>query len=191
MNHFNPRSLAGATLCHLTVSTVYAISIHAPLRERLLKDVQNLIKVIFQSTLPCGSDMCAVKDFFWLPEISIHAPLRERQTMWIDRIVILDVIFQSTLPCGSDIKPDRLMDVTDIFQSTLPCGSDRKCFTTTTALNVFQSTLPCGSDPAEIEKNQVLFYFNPRSLAGATERYYTFVPRSNDISIHAPLRERL
>ena len=54
------------------------ISIHAPLRERLLS-LHSLIRpLLFQSTLPCGSDVC-------------------------NKVTSCFVIrFQSTLPCGSD-----------------------------------------------------------------------------------------
>ena len=77
---------------------------------------------------------------------------------------------------------------------------------------IFQSTLPRGSDLylAIVVKNYL--YFNPRSLAGATDiihlhqlqtiRFQSTLPRGSDdmywptfaflgISIHAPSRERL
>ena len=56
-NYFNPRSLAGAT-CSVTSSTGFStkISIHAPSRERLeVLGVENPA-LLFQSTLPRGSD---------------------------------------------------------------------------------------------------------------------------------------
>ena len=56
-NHFNPRSLTGATLFYCELSPRVWISIHAPLRERLMT-----FKVTCCTT-----------------HISIHAPLRERQ----------------------------------------------------------------------------------------------------------------
>ena len=55
---FNPRSLAGAT------------------PENLLKSV---MKALFQSTLPRGSDDVYPYDRVVLIDISIHAPSRERQ----------------------------------------------------------------------------------------------------------------
>ncbi len=76
----------------------------------------------------------------------------------------------------------------------------------------FQSTLPCGSDSNFISSSLKGWYFNPRSLAGATLRFklkagvtifQSTLPCGSDrcklhlctvppkISIHAPLRERL
>ena len=55
---------------------------------------------------------------------------------------------------------------------------------------IFQSTLPCGSDLISNVNKSNLIYFNPRSLAGATyDKLYDAI--NHDISIHAPLRERL
>ena len=78
-------------------------------------------------------------------------------------------------------------------------------------MNKFQSTLPHGSDDNSNNMNIHINNFNPRSLTGATCRYYykiaidaNFNPRSltgatdftkyinavDSISIHAPSRER-
>ena len=75
----------------------------------------------------------------------------------------------------------------------------------------FQSTLPCGSDGNFSLAIRISFYFNPRSLAGATQETYNeavsayefqstlpcgsdlagnICNKYGDISIHAPLRER-
>ena len=54
---------------------------------------------------------------------------------------------------------------------------------------LFQSTLPRGSDFQFFCTNSQEFYFNPRSLAGATARSCERADVSI-ISIHAPLRER-
>ena len=76
--YFNPRSLAGAT-CFQIFNLVFdiSISIHAPLRERLL--APRILKLIlrFQSTLPCGSDP-ERRLKMTINAISIHAPSRER-----------------------------------------------------------------------------------------------------------------
>ena len=54
--YFNPRSLAGATLLLLPVLLRHYISIHAPSRERLRADARHFLVIVFQSTLPRGSD---------------------------------------------------------------------------------------------------------------------------------------
>ena len=118
----------------------------------------------FQSTLPYGSDFKFFELFFFTP------------------------LFQSTLPYGSDLhvcngwkisqnfNPRSLTGATLIFlipgmgilfQSTLPYGSDPLHSPVQIFLILFQSTLPYGSDAQNPEKYQ-----------------------SQDISIHAPLRER-
>ena len=98
--YFNPRSLAGATISQQNSRPSSRISIHAPSRERLDFRRKPIKIIIFQSTLPRGSDdgvsswdMCAPRDFnprslagatdkvFGYQEryaISIHAPSRER-----------------------------------------------------------------------------------------------------------------
>ena len=75
--HFNPRSLAGATVM-ADIKARRIISIHAPLRERPNSSSKAAAWLLFQSTLPCGSDIKPAP-------VSTSAPE-----------------FQSTLPCGSD-----------------------------------------------------------------------------------------
>ena len=53
----------------------------------------------------------------------------------------------------------------------------------------FQSTLPYGSDEHLREPLGRRYYFNPRSLTGATTARY-ILKKTTGISIHAPLRER-
>ena len=58
------------------------ISIHAPLRERLLRMLYIMSQIVFQSTLPYGSD-CLGLYLRSKKNISIHAPLRERFVFWL------------------------------------------------------------------------------------------------------------
>ena len=97
---FNPRSLAGATRLLSRLIQQYAISIHAPSRERLPVYLDSsILLAISTPRLPRGSD-----DTTWfLPAHNCY--------------------FNSTLPRGSDAVSD--CDVSDEkFQSTLPRGSD-------------------------------------------------------------------
>ena len=121
--------------------------------------------MLFQSTLPCGSDLNK-KNLAKFKAISIHAPLRER------RMSNYNVCRKSK------------------FQSTLPCGSDFLTQSVLLILSRFQSTLPCGSDLQSADYLILWDYFNPRSLAGATS-LSRIQPLYAQISIHAPLRERL
>ena len=100
-NDFNPRSLTGATLaffartwgnyisihaplrerhiCTPRGLVILAISIHAPLRERRINLIEYQHQILFQSTLPYGSDAELVLGQIRPGVISIHAPLRERR----------------------------------------------------------------------------------------------------------------
>ena len=57
-SNFNPRSLAGATCLQPLSFSHVGISIHAPSRERLISDCLPVSPILFQSTLPRGSDCC-------------------------------------------------------------------------------------------------------------------------------------
>ena len=99
-SYFNPRSLAGATQLRFQQIRLIFISIHAPSRERLLSVEAVTQTILFQSTLPRGSDLAS----FVLRHgvsISIHAPSRERHISALHQRHIIG--FQSTLPRGSDL----------------------------------------------------------------------------------------
>ena len=75
--YFNPRSLTGATLFGTVRAYITHISIHAPSRERQ-KYLHCLPSpILFQSTLPHGSDLHK-RYINYHTFISIHAPSRER-----------------------------------------------------------------------------------------------------------------
>ena len=97
--HFNPRSLAGATIFRMIIRTLKCISIHAPSRERPPRYSINPPR------------------FF----ISIHAPSRERR---------LQARASST---AIYFNPRSLAGATATLASCSPCRR-------------FQSTLPRGSD---------------------------------------------
>ena len=78
---------------------------------------------LFQSTLPCGSDYGRRRFPVSFVTISIHAPLRERLSK--NLTAATSAAFQSTLPHGSDLCFFPFMPGKHIaFQSTLPHGSD-------------------------------------------------------------------
>ena len=76
------------------------ISIHAPLRERPTAAGLVTMNLLFQSTLPYGSDAEG------------------------KRVKAMMMIFQSTLPYGSDHQRYMTPSGKLRFQSTLPYGSD-------------------------------------------------------------------
>ena len=97
--NFNPRSLAGATL--FVISPVKETVDFNPrsLAGATCKRLEAKEKILFQSTLPCGSDLRCPHDYK-CRYISIHAPLRERPDGGKKLLPLFG--FQSTLPCGSD-----------------------------------------------------------------------------------------
>ena len=164
LKNFNPRSLAGATVSDPQGVAKAVISIHAPSRERLLLPFPQIIILVFQSTLPRGSDEAKEK-ILKHRQISIHAPSRERRGLIC--AVSRRTLFQSTLPRGSDLKSRLTLPSVLVFQSTLPRGSDLVNMQKRGQDDVFQSTLPRGSDGVN-----------------------SSVAVESNISIHAPSRER-
>ena len=148
----------------LRLLSLILISIHAPLRERLVEVMALASPLPFQSTLPYGSDESVLVNGIETL-ISIHAPLRERH----DEIPGIDA--------------DVLISIHAPLRERLPC------YGASYIQAQFQSTLPYGSDPYGQSFSSVGEHFNPRSLTGAT----CLRPASQGhghISIHAPLRER-
>ena len=141
---FNPRPLAGATADADVVDCLRGISIHAPLRGRLV--------VLLQDGL--------------LFPISIHAPLRGRREHPLH--FFYKGKFQSTPPCGGDFGFHGSPSHELTFQSTPPCGGDTGKNFISASAGRFQSTPPCGGDHGCILFTVAYSYFNPRPLAGAT-----------------------
>ena len=119
--------------------------------------------------------------------------------------------FQSTPPCGGDysdgvgltlwmyFNPRPLAGATLPISGTCqfhpisihaPLRGRQQVFNTTIPNMQFQSTPPCGGDKIAIAVPALIFYFNPRPLAGATKPFPVLFTTSL-ISIHAPLRGRL
>ena len=141
------------------------ISIHAPSRERLLSRTTKIALAIFQSTLPRGSDSNlvaisvysvlfqstlprgsddSIHNYLSLMDISIHAPSRERLTVWGNYNTDTQISIHAPSRERQDVGRLRLIQ------------------------QKFQSTLPRGSDAIIVIVVIIIFYFNPRSLAGAT-----------------------
>ena len=125
--------------------------------------------MLFQSTLPCGSDLCKCSLDSWTQHFN---PRSLAGATLLASLRLSRRIFQSTLPCGSDARSLSVGSATGSFQSTLPCGSDladrfplkpyrdfnpRSLAGATTvtssasaSCSAFQSTLPCGSDLIDV-----------------------------------------
>ena len=75
--YFNPRPLAGATKSYNSVADLATISIHAPLRGRLLLNRRCLTTIDFNPRPLAGATLRPLQAI-WDKIISIHAPLRGR-----------------------------------------------------------------------------------------------------------------
>ena len=162
---FNPRSLAGATVIQQASSTCLFISIHAPLRERLVYHAERRLYSRISIHAPLRERPKTSAELDRKVQISIHAPLRERRSAALHHLSSLT------------------------FQSTLPCGSDRHWHPPPTSPADFNPRSLAGAMPPIFVLTISVCYFNPRSLAGATA-CCIFISGRIDISIHAPLRER-
>ena len=163
--HFNPRSLAGATFLVSTVIPFIQISIHAPSRERL--------------------------DFYW-PSfahlgISIHAPSRERFCALVGFLAMSD--FNPRSLAGATVWYSIYKHQKAI---SIHAPSRERLQYSVNASNVAYFN-PRSLAGATLLFYRSFFYsknFNPRSLAGATPLTSTTTADIH-ISIHAPSRERL
>ena len=164
---------------------------------------------IFQSTLPCGSDLnlrfCHITQRDFNPRSLAGAT---------GIVVILPVCssFQSTLPCGSDEyhhgrlfhtnaisihAPLRERPITSTISTNGKSNFNPRSLAGATWAYQQQNAHQFISIHAPLRERQLIMircvscahHFNPRSLAGATTADYTSAKQSN-ISIHAPLRER-
>ena len=97
----------------------------------------------FQSTLPCGSDRVYFTEYI-ITKISIHAPLRERPRP--SGHCQSSAHFNPRSLAGATELFKKIFTSQHLFQSTLPCGSDTNLVLQRNNALVFQSTLPCGSD---------------------------------------------
>ena len=144
--------------------------------------------MIFQSTLPCGSDVHPlsqkslkhdfnprslagatsisviriVSPFYFNPRSLAGA------TTTFKRICGWLLTFQSTLPCGSDFKRWKMSLAEKNFNPRSLAGATDAKYMSVFMYRIFQSTLPCGSDKQHFRLLNRSRHFNPRSLAGAT-----------------------
>ena len=164
--YFNPRSLAGATLILVIFLLIYHYFNPRSLAGATCNRLAAKEKILFQSTLPCGSDKGLLLTS-GLGAISIHAPLRERLGH-ICRVTHIN-LFQSTLPCGSDLAKEQFKLQQIKFQSTLPCGSDDDEHIRWSSVTGISIHAPLRERPLLMCLSlAIMWNFNPRSLAGAT-----------------------
>ena len=152
-----------------------------------------LAKLLFQSTLPHGSDSILPGDSTRLRHFNPRSLTGATSCCSTPRL--MPITFQSTLPHGSDSSiraefgndphhisihapsRERLLCFgwfpSDVrFQSTLPHGSDSTFDVDYATSGAFQSTLPHGSDINPVWYSIYKQHFNPRSLTGATSNAF-------------------
>ena len=230
LQYFNPRSLAGATMRYSGYESHWAISIHAPSRERHVQEFFDLytdaisihapsrerhktplcssLRLLFQSTLPRGSDTELLTPTPAV-DISIHAPSRERPACRAAELERAPISIHA--PSRERLKGKKFLLGQVRFQSTLPRGSDRICYKDY-LLAAISIHAPSRERPAMYGINgaeAVISIHAPsrerrtigRSIAFDYE-FQSTLPRGSDnkflaiyivtnISIHAPSRERL
>ena len=140
------------------------ISIHAPSRERLASTGIVYPILLFQSTLPHGSDVVVLISYFAML-ISIHAPSRERR-----RLLSYCCMHKGYF------NPRSLTGATF-------------CLLWACLRQPISIHAPSRERPFAPIVQMVFRDFNPRSLTGATEPFCA-VGSCYTISIHAPSRER-
>ena len=140
--YFNPRSLAGATSTKLIIyaslkfqstlpcgsdrglekdlKTKDLISIHAPLRERLVVLLTFFLLTYFNPRSLAGATLVRLKRGVCIM-ISIHAPLRERLLV---AFLVIDLLNFNPRSLAGATGIVVILPVCSSFQSTLPCGSD-------------------------------------------------------------------
>ena len=184
---FNPRSLAGATPYGQSFSSV---------GDR------------FQSTLPCGSDLLLSFQPLAIDNFNPRSLAGATTANSVPRQSIINfnprslagatTYRQTHQDTSKHFNPRSLAGATHIdavgscdgkISIHAPLRERPWCDRQKGCLRTFQSTLPCGSDVFFLFFVLQCNDFNPRSLAGATERFAWLI-HPGTISIHAPLRER-
>ena len=166
------------------------ISIHAPSRERPpLFVVPFISNLLFQSTLPHGSDRIATMPMPKQILISIHAPSRERPSSHSEQHRRMSI----SIHAPSRERPSRRPGIGAdwfAFQSTLPHGSDRCTPTRVVISTTFQSTLPHGSDRYAEAVQQLGYSISIHAPSRERPNMLFVMFLAAVISIHAPSRER-
>ena len=144
--NFNPRSLTGATRM-ISVSGRW---------------------LLFQSTLPHGSDLLQHQYEDQKTPISIHAPSRERPKG--KKFLFSQIRFQSTLPHGSDpLLPAAPSPVCHFNPRSLTGATRRKPGLQHARRHFNPRSLTGATDGSHGQQPSGL-HFNPRSLTGATSK---------------------
>ena len=120
------------------------ISIHAPLRERLIIGVSSTAALAISIHAPLRERPLPSCQRIPTDCISIHAPLRERQSRFV--LTILSITFQSTLPYGSDSRIWSSSKGMPALSIHVPLRERQGSKLHAKRGQTFQSTLPCGSD---------------------------------------------
>ena len=142
---------------------------------------------VFQSTLPCGSELQSCNRPCNSHGVSIHTPSRELLAR--KHKTRLSDAFQSTLPRESDNWTYMQSNAHQLISIHAPLR-ERHLYLDTFFFFVPISIHAPLRERLTILCNRLMNYnFNPRSLAGATNTTSRCL-RISLISIHAPLRER-
>ena len=142
------------------------ISIHAPSRERLSLSFGGF-KIILYFNPRSLAGATGMPDHRSPPPlgISIHAPSRERP---LEMLTSKSLTHFNPRSLAGATAPKRAAACSQQISIHAPSRERQAQYQLAMAALQFQSTLPRGSDSILLPADSFDFYFNPRSLAGAT-----------------------
>ena len=149
--------------------------------------LSRLTELQFQSTLPHGSDrlrmQCQCRPKNFNPRSLTGAT---------DDIVASRLLNEISIhaPSRERLPPRMFLDLRFLFQSTLPHGSDLYCIYDRKGELIFQSTLPHGSDITQSHGSKILNQISIHAPSRERPAGYNLFRSPTLISIHAPSRER-
>ena len=186
------------------------ISIHAPLRERPFNSQLLILGAYISIHAPLRERPICFDDSEVFLVISIHAPLRERRWIFISLshkhfISIHAPLRERPITPSKFTKKYYYFNPRSLAGATRAAKEERQavaisihaplrerpiCFDDSEVFLVISIHAPLRERPITPSKfTKKYYYFNPRSLAGAT-RAAKEERQAVAISIHAPLRER-
>ena len=142
------------------------ISIHAPSRERLFIIINIAINGLYFNPRSLTGATLGFVTIDGAKYISIHAPSRERLPTGVPNLEVRAISIHA--PSRERHSLTALVAVFFCISIHAPSRERPTTIYIGRLLQVFQSTLPHGSDGNFSLAIRTSFYFNPRSLTGAT-----------------------
>ena len=185
------RPLRGATFGIHSPSTVFAISIHAPLTGRdRRRSTTRLFRIYFNPRAPCGARLLAFSRLaLFMLYFNPRAPYGARLSTGYDTSDGWN--FNPRAPYGARLPAPWTKDLVIQFQSTRPLRGATSLGKYIPLTMAFQSTRPLrGATRLPVSESARYGDFNPRAPYGARLDGPDLASFHHGISIHAPLTGR-